>query len=100
MRWESNRSSPHYKRRTQCVNHYTKHPHDQEVDYFNIIYISKLLSGYGRLRFYGVTCCQTILYYSNFPNDKLHIKRLVIRSITSPTTLLIIDVLGCIYMVG
>jgi hypothetical protein len=35
MRWESNHSSPHYKRRTRCVNHYTKHPHDQEVDYFN-----------------------------------------------------------------
>jgi hypothetical protein len=35
MRWESNRSSPHYKRRIRCVNHYTKHPHDQEVDYFN-----------------------------------------------------------------
>src|SRR5882762_8087836 len=37
MRWESNRSSPHYKRRTRCVNHYTKHPHDQEVDYFNML---------------------------------------------------------------
>ena len=33
-RWESNRSSPHYKAPNSVCYHYTKHPCDQEVEIF------------------------------------------------------------------